>query len=302
MTANPAETTAGGPGDAAQGSGPTILRMLLGQHLKRLREAAGVSREDAGWEIRASESKISRMEGGKVGYKERDIADLLSLYGVDDAEERERLLALAREANAQGWWHRYGEALPNWFQSYLGMEAAATQIRTYELQFVPGLLQTPDYARAVMLLGHEKPRYEELERKVDLRVARQQQCLYRPNPLTLWAVIDEAVLHRPIGGPKVMRAQLEALIEAAAMPNVRLQIMPFRAGGHAAGQFTLLRFPDKDIPDVVYVEQFTSGLYLDKRDDVDAYAAAMEGLCVAAEPPDKTAAWLETFLTEHHQD
>jgi hypothetical protein len=301
MTANPAESTAGGPGDAGPGGGPTILRMLLGQHLKRMREAAGVSREDAGWEIRASESKISRMEGGKVGYKERDIADLLSLYGVDDGEERERLLALARDANAQGWWHRYGEALPSWFQSYLGMEAAANQIRTYELQFVPGLLQTRDYARAVMLLGPEKRQHEELDRKVDLRVARQQ-LLNRPQPLTLWAVIDEAVLHRAIGGPSVMRAQLEALIAATALPNVRLQIMPFGAGGHAAGQFTLLRFPDKDIPDVVFVEQFTSGLYLDKRDDVDAYAAAMEGLCVAAEPPDKTAELLEKFLTEHHRD
>jgi hypothetical protein len=300
MTANPAEVNAGGPGDAGPGGGPTILRMLLGQHLKRMREAAGVSREDAGWEIRASESKISRMEGGKVGYKERDIADLLTLYGVDDAEDRGRLLALARDANAQGWWHRYGEALPSWFQSYLGMEAAATQIRTYELQFVPGLLQTRDYARAVMLLGPEKPKYDDVDRKVDLRVARQQ-LLTRPQPLTLWAVIDEAVLHRPLGGPSVMRAQLEALIEATALPNVRLQIMPFRAGGHAAGQFTLLRFPDKDIPDVVFVEQFTSGLYLDKRDDVDAYAAAMEGLCVAAEPPDKTAELLEKFLTEHHR-
>jgi Domain of unknown function (DUF5753)/Helix-turn-helix domain len=298
MTANPAEISAGGPGDAGPGGGPTILRMLLGQHLKRLRESAGVTREDAGWEIRASESKISRMEGGKVGYKERDIADLLSLYGVDDAEEREHLLTLARQANAQGWWHRFGEALPSWFQSYLGMEAAAAQIRTYELQFVPGLLQTREYARAVMLLGHEKPKYEELERRVELRVARQQ-LLSRPEPLTLWAVIDEAVLHRPIGGGKVMRAQLEALIESTAMPNVRLQIMPFRAGGHAAGQFTLLRFPDKDIPDVVFVEQFTSALYLDKRDEVDAYAAAMESLCVAAEPPDKTAALLEKFIDQH---
>jgi hypothetical protein len=297
MTANPAET-GGGPGDTGPGGGPTILRMLLGQHLKRLRERAGVSREDAGWEIRASESKISRMEGGKVGYKERDIADLLSLYGVDDGEERERLLTLAREANAQGWWHRFGEALPGWFQSYLGMEAAASLIRTYELQFVPGLLQTADYARAVMLLGQEKPRFQDLERRVDLRVARQQ-LLARPDPVTLWAVVDEAVLHRPIGGTKVMRAQLEALMEATAMPNVRLQIMPFRAGGHAAGQFTLLRFPDKDIPDVVFVEQLTSGLYLDKRDDVDAYAAAMESLCVAAEPPDKTAGVLEKLLADY---
>ena len=136
------------------GGGPTVLRMLLGAHLRRLREAQGVTREDAGWEIRSSESKISRMELGRVSFKERDVADLLTLYGVDDDEERERLLALAREANNPGWWHRYGDVLPGWFQSYLGLEAAASLIRTYEVQFVPGLLQTEEYARAVVMLGH----------------------------------------------------------------------------------------------------------------------------------------------------
>src|SRR5258708_26793430 len=128
--------------------------MLLGAHLRRLREAQGVSREDAGWEIRSSESKISRMELGRVGFKERDVEDLLTLYGLDDEEERTRLLTLAREANNPGWWHRYGDVLASWFQSYLGLEAAATMIRSYEIQFVPGLLQTEDYARAVVLLGH----------------------------------------------------------------------------------------------------------------------------------------------------
>src|SRR5262245_12405112 len=152
--------------------------MLLGAHLRRLREAQGVSREDAGWEIRSSESKISRMELGRVSFKERDVADLLSLYGVDDEEERSRLLTLAREANTPGWWHRFGDVLPNWFQSYLGLEAAATLIRTYEVQFVPGLLQTKDYASAVVRLGHGNA--EEIGRRVDLRMARQQ-VLTRPD-------------------------------------------------------------------------------------------------------------------------
>jgi hypothetical protein len=289
VTANASEGGAGG--------GPTILRMLLGAHLRRLREAQGVSREEAGWEIRSSDSKISRMELGRVGFKERDVADLLSLYGVDDQEERDRLLALAKEANTQGWWHRFGDVLPSWLHSYLGLEAAAAVIRTYEVQFVPGLLQTTDYARAVILLGHENARYEEVERRVGLRIARQQ-LLHREHAPLLWAVVDEAALRRPIGGAKVMQAQLEALIEATRLPTVRLQIIPFQAGGHAAagGSFTMLRFPDHDLPDVVFVEQLTSALYLDKRDDVDLYAAAMERLCVEAIPPAETAAFLEKML------
>lgn len=276
--------------EGGAGGGPTVLRMLLGAHLRRLRDAQGVSREDAGWEIRASESKISRLELGRVSFKERDVADLLTLYGVTDEEERAALLALAREANTPGWWHRYGDVLPSWFQSYLGLEAAAALIRTYEVQFIPGLLQTSDYAHAVVRLGHGRARPQEVERRVSLRMARQQ-LLTRPDPAQLWAVVDEATLRRPIGGTKVMRAQLEALIDITQLPNVRLQVIPFHVGGHAAagGAFTILRFPEQDLPDVVYVEQLTSALYLDKREDVDSYAEAMEVLCVEAEPPARTA-------------
>src|SRR5215211_3664904 len=261
--------------------------MLLGAQLRRLRESKGFSREDAGWEIRASESKISRMELGRVGFKERDVADLLTLYGVADQDERTVLLSLAREANTPGWWHRYGDVLPNWFQSYVGLEAAAALLRTYELQFVPGLLQTEEYARSVVLLGHSNKPLSEIDRRIRLRMARQQ-ILTRPNdPPRLWAVIDEATLHRPIGGHKVMRGQLEALIEATRLPNVTIQVVPFTAGGHAAtgGAFTILRFPDQDLPDVVYAEQLTSALYLDKREDIDEYAAAMDRLCIEAAPP-----------------
>jgi hypothetical protein len=285
------------------GGGPTVLRMLLGAHLRRLREAHGVSREDAGWEIRSSESKISRMELGRVSFKERDIADLLTLYGVDDAEERARLLALAREANTPGWWHRYGDVLPGWFQSYLGLEAAATMIRSYEVQFVPGLLQTEDYARAVVLLGRATGGPEVVERRVRLRMDRQR-VLARARGPQLWAVLDEAVLRRPIGGPAVMRAQLEALMRACDLPSVRLQVIPFDVGGHAAagGAFSILRFPDRDLPDVVYVEQLTSALYLDKREDVDHYAAAMERLCVEAEPPERTPELLRKVLGEMAAD
>ncbi|MEV4846637.1 helix-turn-helix transcriptional regulator [Micromonospora matsumotoense] len=277
---------------AAEGgpaTGPTVLRMLLGAQLRRLREASGVTREGAGWEIRSSESKISRMELGRVGFKERDVADLLTLYGVTAAADRDALLKLARDANSPGWWHRYGDVLPGWFQSYLGLEAAAALIRSYEVQFVPGLLQTPEYARAVVLLGHRGAAVEEVDRRVELRVQRQQ-VLHRADPPQLWAVIDEAVLRRPIGGPQVMRGQLTALIEATRSPHVRLQVIPFDAGGHAAagGAFTILRFGDDDLPDIVYIEQLTSALYLDKREDLDYYAAAMERLCVEATPPERT--------------
>ncbi|MBB5826145.1 MULTISPECIES: helix-turn-helix transcriptional regulator [Micromonospora] len=287
------------PTEGGPATGPTVLRMLLGAQLRRLREASGVTREGAGWEIRSSESKISRMELGRVGFKERDVADLLSLYGVTDATEREALLKLARDANSPGWWHRYGDVLPSWFQSYLGLEAAAALIRSYEVQFVPGLLQTPEYARAVVLLGHRGAGADEIDRRVSLRMQRQE-LLRRPRPPQLWAVVDEAALRRPIGGPQVMHDQLTALIEATRASHVRLQIIPFDAGGHAAagGAFTILRFGDQDLPDIVYIEQLTSAIYLDKREDLDYYAAAMERLCVEAEPPERTPELLTRLRDE----
>jgi transcriptional regulator with XRE-family HTH domain len=286
--------------ESGSAGGPTALRIMLGAQLRRLREAKGVSREKAGWEIRSSESKISRMELGRVGFKERDVSDLLTLYGVDDDNEREVLLELARQANTPGWWHRYSDILPGWFQSYLGLEESATQIRTYEVQFVPGLLQTSDYARSVIMLGHGRAPDEEIERRVSLRMDRRQKVLARPEPPKVWAVVDEAALRRPIGGPKVMRAQIEALITATEMPNIQLQVVSFAKGGHAAagGAFSILRFSDQELPDVVYVEQLTSALYLDKREDVDYYAAAMERLCVDADPPARTADFLTGILRD----
>jgi Domain of unknown function (DUF5753)/Helix-turn-helix domain len=293
------------PGDAAHPSdgsddaatGPTVLRMLLGRQLRRLREAKGVSRDEAGWEIRASESKISRMELGRVGFKERDVADLLTLYGVTDAQEQAALLTLARQANNPGWWHRYNDVQPKWFESYLGLEAAASLIRTYEVQFVPGLLQTADYARSVIALGHGGADQEEIERRVALRIKRQQ-VLTRADAPHLWVVVDESALRRPIGGREVMRAQLASLVKATTQANITVQVMPFEAGGHAAagGAFTVLRFPEQDLPDLVYMEQLTGALYLDQRDEVDTYIKVMERVCVEADPPDRTVETLERIL------
>ncbi len=288
-----------GSQEEAPGGGPTVLRILLGSQLRKLRESKGITREAAGYEIRASGSKISRMELGRVSFKERDVTDLLTMYGVSDSAERDALIGLARQANNPGWWQHFGDVLPTWFQAYLGLEAAASLIRTYEIQFVPGLLQTPDYARAVIMLGHAGASADEINRRVDVRLQRQQ-ILTRSGGPQLWAVIDEAVLRRPIGGVDVMRAQIEALIEASKLPGVRLQIIPFLAGGHAAagGPFAILRFPEPELPDVVYVEQLTSAIYLDKREDVDHYAMAMERVCIDAEAPNHTPEILGKLLNE----
>lgn len=284
---------------AGPAGGPTALRMLLGAHLRRLREDSEISRELAGWEIRASESKISRMELGRVSFKERDVADLLTLYGVDDQEERKALLDLTRQANTPGWWHRESDILPSWFQSYLGLEEAASLIRTYEIQFIPGLLQTREYARAVISLAHGKAPMDEIERRVDLRI-RRQQLLTRPDKPTLWAVVDEAALRRPIGGPAVMAEQISALCELTKLPNVRLQVLPFAIGGHAGagGSFSILRFSEPDLSDIVYVEQLTSAIYLDKAEDIEQYAGTMELLSVQAEPPSRTQEILDGVLRD----
>ncbi|WP_239163343.1 helix-turn-helix domain-containing protein [Paractinoplanes rishiriensis] len=266
------------------------MRILLGAHLRRLREDSGLTRADAGEPIRSSESKISRMELGRVSFKERDVLDLLTLYGVHDDEERGAVLARVREANAPNWWNSYSDVTPNWFQRYLGLEATASLIRSYEVQFVPGLLQTEQYARAVVPLGPGITKPDEVARKVRLRMARQQ-ILTRPDPPKLWAVVDEAALRRPVGGRQAMRDQIESLIGVVTkMPNVRLQVLPLDAGGHAApgGSFTILRFPQEELPDVVYLEQLNSALYLDGRDDVDFYFDVVNRLFVEAAPLQRT--------------
>jgi transcriptional regulator with XRE-family HTH domain len=262
--------------------GPTARRILLGGQLRRLREDCGISRQDAGEAIRASDSKISRLELGRVAFKLRDVADLLTLYGVDPAR-REALLALAHEANNPGWWHKYSDIVPDWFELYVGLEQAASLIRTYEVQFVPGLFQTESYARAVTRLGHSGVSAAELERRVDLRM-RRQELLTRPGAPRVWAVLDEAVLRRPLDGPEVMRAQVRHLIEVAALPSVTVQVVPFQVGGHAAagGAFSILRFSEPDLPDLVYMEQLSSAIYLDKREDANDYMAVMDRLCVDA--------------------
>lgn len=279
--------------------GPTVLRIVLGTQLRRLREASGISRETAGYAIRASHAKISRLELGRVSFKVRDVADLLTFYGVTDEQEREAFLALARRANAPGWWHHYGDVLPSWFETYVGLEQASSVIRIYEIQFVPDLLRTEDYARAAIQLRHLSASADEIERLVAFGMARQD-FFFKPEASELWAVLDETALRRSLGGPRVMRAQLQRLIELAERPNITLQVVPFSAGGYAstASPFTILRFSGSDLPDVVYIEQLTTALYLDKKHETDNYLLVMDNLGVQAESPEDTTYFLHQILRE----
>jgi transcriptional regulator with XRE-family HTH domain len=281
------------------GGGPTVLRILLGAQLRRLREDKRISLEEAGNAIRASHSKISRLETGRVGFKDRDIADLLTMYGVTDEQERQSLRDLAMRANKPGWWHDYSDILPSWFEAYVGLEEAATQVRAYEVQFVPGLLQTGDYARAVTLLGYPNATERELDRRVSLRLARQV-VFTRPEPPNIWAVLDEAVLRRHIGGPDIMQAQIRHLVDLAQRTNVTIQVVPFTAGGHAAagGPFSILRFAEFDLPDVVYLEQLTSALYLDKPEMLDNYLMVMDRLSVEAMTPANSVRYMRGLLKD----
>ncbi|WP_280236873.1 helix-turn-helix domain-containing protein [Nocardia cyriacigeorgica] len=276
--------------------GPTVIRIALGSRLRRLRESCGVSREAAGDAIRGSHAKISRLELGRTGFKERDIRDLLTLYGVVDDDKREPYLDMARKANDPGWWQSYSDLLPAWFETYVGLEQAATTIRTYEAQFVPGLLQTADYARSVIMLGND----DETERRVAVRMRRQKILTRRAAP-TLWAVIDENALRRPVGGVKVLREQIKYLIDRSELPNVRIQVLPYSAGGHSAagGPFSILRFPEPELPDIVYTEQLTSSLYMEKRHDVELYMSVMNQLSVQALSPAESLQFLSAILAEY---
>jgi transcriptional regulator with XRE-family HTH domain len=279
-------------------AGPSVQRLVLGGHLRRLREDAHITTEQAAGAIRGSHSKISRMEHGRVGFKDRDIADLLTLYGVTSGDEREALLKLAREANTPGWWQGYSDILPHWVEPYFGLEAAATIIRSYEVQFVPGLLQTGGYARALIRMGNA-PTEEDVLRRAEARMSRQD-ILTRETPPKVWAVMDEGALRRPIGGEAVMREQLKHLIDMCDHPAVTVQVLPFSVASHPAmgGPFTILRFSEPDLRDVVYIEQLTSALYLDKAAEVDSYLEVMEQLCLEAKPTAKTPQILKSALDE----
>lgn len=285
-----------------KGSGPTVRRMLLGHELRQYREARGISREAAGEKIRASASKISRMELGRVGFKLRDVEDLLKLYGVTDRARMKAYLEVARESNKPGWWKQYGDSLHKWFVRYVGFEEAADYIRIYESQFIPGLLQTKAYVQEIITSGGEPD--DVVEQRVDARLQRQKR-LETDTDMRMWVILDEAAVRRPIGGREngreIMRGQLERLIELAEdYDNITLQIVPFSAGAHAAeaGSFTLLRYSEFELADLLYLEQLTDAEIVDRRNVVEAYTKAMTRLSVAAATPDETLEMLREMLKD----
>ncbi|SBW28850.1 helix-turn-helix domain-containing protein [Protofrankia symbiont of Coriaria ruscifolia] len=271
------------------GSGPTVRRRRLGAELRRLREAADVSVDQACELLRCSVSKISRMENGRVPVRTRDVQDLLRLYGVTAEAEREAFLALARESRKHGWWHSYHDVVPPWFEIYIGLEGDASSISVYEAQLVHGLLQTAEYARHVIRADNPQITEQEVDRKVALRLNRQNR-LTGDSPPRLWVVLDEAVLHRPVGGKAVMRTQLEHLLKRAELPNITLQVVPFAAGAHAGmgSTFAILGFPDPTDHDVVYIEEATGSLYMERAAEIRHYRLKADYLRAAALRPDQS--------------
>ncbi|MFB9837963.1 helix-turn-helix domain-containing protein [Actinoallomurus acaciae] len=282
-----------------------MLRRIVGARLRRLRESAGISREEAGAAIYASLSKISRMELGRVGFKQRDVNDLLALYGVRDDILRHQILELAVQSNQPGWWHQYSEVISQWFEPYLGLEEAAARIHQYAVQFVPSLLRTEEYARAVDRLHHPDAPEGEFDRRAAL-LRQRKRVLTRDVPPTLLAVIDEAALRRPIGGKSVMRKQIEDLIEACEQPHITIQVVPLTCHAVAGAAFSVLGFTEPELSDVVYLEQLISALYLDKQEDANHYLAAMERLRADIEPasatPDTLARLLYNLADRNQQD
>lgn len=268
------------------GSDPTAARVALAGELRRRRVALGISMEEAAARIRCTVSKISRMETAKVPFKRQDVADLLDLYRAFDQGERSGLLAMADETKKRGWWHPYKDVLPSWFEPMIGLEQSASAIRAYEVQFVHGLLQTEDYARAVAWLGRGSSTPEEIERRVEVRLKRQEVITGSDAP-RFWVVLDEAVLWRSPNGAEVMCGQLQHLLEMSLLSNVTIQVAPFHLGGlpTAGVPVTVLRFPVQEIPDTVYLEHLADANILDDPKKVEPYRAIMDQLCALADTP-----------------
>jgi transcriptional regulator with XRE-family HTH domain len=271
--------------NVARGHSPTVRRRRLASELRRFREAANLTIDEVGEKLECSASKISRIETGHVGVTPRDVRDMSELYGIDE-DRREALVQLAREARQKGWWHTYNEVFTG---AFVGLEAEAASLRAHQALLVPGLLQTEQYTRAVIGAIRPDASQAEIDKRVRGRLARQR-LLTDPHPPEYWAVVDEAVLHRAVGGPQVMREQLLHLAQAAALPHVTLQVVPFSTGAHAGMEapFLILGFPEPADPDVVYVESTSSGSYLEQPADVRRYTLMFDHLRAAALRPEDT--------------
>jgi transcriptional regulator with XRE-family HTH domain len=270
----------------SRGPSPTVRRRRLAARLRELRENANLTIDEVGDRLECSASKISRIETGHVGVTPRDVRDMLEVYGVEDPE-RDALVQLAREARKKGWWHAYNEVFTG---AFVGLESDASFLHTFQALLVPGLLQTEAYTRAVIRAIRPDIGEADVELRVRARLSRQKLITEESNPPEYWAVLDQGVLERVVGGPEVMREQLKRLVEVASLPHVTLQVVPFSTGAHAGMEapFLILGFPEQADPDVVYVEYSTSGVYLEQLDDVHRYTLMFDHLRASALKPDDT--------------
>ncbi|GHB17886.1 helix-turn-helix domain-containing protein [Streptomyces chryseus] len=256
---------------------PTVRRRRLGQELRRLRELKGMTAEEVAERLLVSQSKISRLENGRRSISQRDVRDLCGVYDVEDHRIVDSLMQMAKDSRQQGWWHAFGD-IP--YSVYIGLETDAASLRVYDPQIVPGLLQTPRYAEALITGALPETAAGDVEKRVNVRLRRQERILTAEQPLRLWAVIDEAALRRVVGDRQLMREQLEHLVEQSQLPHVTVQILPFDMGAHPgiSGHYAILEFPDAADSSVVYIEGVTSDLYLEKANDVQKYSVMYEHL------------------------
>ncbi|GAA4623205.1 helix-turn-helix transcriptional regulator [Actinoallomurus vinaceus] len=278
---------------------PTFRRRRVALELRRLREGADLTLEQASAHLECSPTKLSRMETARTPLHPRDVRDLLDLYGVTDEKVRETLTGLARDSRKKGWWQGYDDVLPAKFSIFLGLETAASSIEAYRSQLLYGLFQTPDYARALMSVDVLRLKPEEVDRRVELRMARQE-LLTKEDPLRVWAILDESVLHRIVGGREVMRAQLQHLLRLSELPNVVIQVLPYEAGPVLATpeSFNYLRFPDSNDSPIVYMEYSTGALYLEREEEIQEYRNMIDHLIANGVGIDKSLAMIAAVMKE----
>jgi len=279
---------------------PTVRHKRLTAELRRLRADSGLTRDDVAGRLDWHPTKVTRIETGQwTRLNVRDVRDLLDLYGVTDEAQREALVQLARDARQRGWWHTYGDVLPSEYTHFIGLEAETASVRTYQQVLVPGLLQTEDYARAVIGAFRSHDTSTELDRRIAVRHERQRRVI-EDRSLDLWAVLGEGVVRQLVGSPAVTSAQLRFLVEASDLPNVTIQVLPYSAGAHGAmvGAFEILGFPDPVDPDVVYLENMASALFLEDPADISRYVQVFDYLRAAALSPQATRAMLTAAAEE----
>jgi DNA-binding XRE family transcriptional regulator len=277
---------------------PTVRRRRLGQELRRLREMKGMTAEEVAERLLVSQSKISRLENGRRSISQRDVRDLCGVYEVEDHRIVDSLMQMAKDSRQQGWWHAFGD-IP--YSVYIGLETDAASLRVYEPQVVPGLLQTRQYAEALIAGALPESGTTDVEKRVSVRVRRQERLNDAEHPLRLWVVIDEAALRRLVGDKQLMREQLEHLVELSQLPHVTVQVLPFEMGAHPGinGQYAILEFPDTSDSSVVYIEGVTSDLYLEKANDVQKYSVMYEHLRAQALNVDHTRQFIADIAKEY---